>query len=89
MNSDGSFVDETVDRLQTIGPVRAKRMFGGYGLFVNDRMFALIADNELYLKADNLSSHHFSTMELPQFSYTKSNNKTYYLSYYLVLIFKE
>lgn len=36
--------------LAPIGPVTARRMFGGVGLFHRGMMFGLIARNELYLK---------------------------------------
>lgn len=35
-----------------LGPLRVKRMFGVQGLWRDDAMFALIADDILYLKAD-------------------------------------
>ena len=34
------------------GPVSVRRMFGGAGIYAEGIMFALIADGELYLKAD-------------------------------------
>ena len=72
-----------LDRMQIIGPATAKRMFGGHGIFLDGLMFALIADNELYLKADKQSTHFFEAEDLPRFSYTKSNGKEYKMSYHL------
>jgi DNA transformation protein and related proteins len=37
--------------LGCLGPIRARRMFGGWGLYADERMIALVADGELYLKA--------------------------------------
>jgi DNA transformation protein and related proteins len=37
--------------LAPLGAVRARRMFGGWGLYLDGRMVALVADGELYLKA--------------------------------------
>ena len=34
------------------GPVSVRRMFGGAGVYAEGTMFALIADGELYFKAD-------------------------------------
>ncbi len=34
------------------GALRAKRMFGGWGLYAGERFVALIADGRLYLKTD-------------------------------------
>lgn len=52
-------------------PVRAKRMFGGYGLFRDDLMFALISDDELFLKADKVSDVYFDKLGLEPFVYHK------------------
>ena len=67
--------------MQSIGPVRAKRMFGGHGLFLNDLMFALISDGTLYLKADEQSANEFKSKELGAFTYLKKG-KACSLSYY-------
>ncbi|HLO67961.1 MAG TPA: TfoX/Sxy family protein [Holophaga sp.] len=39
-----------VDQLQEAGAVTAKKMFGEYGLFLDGRMFAMIADERLLFK---------------------------------------
>jgi DNA transformation protein len=38
--------------LGPLGPVRARAMFGGHGLFLDDAMVALIAWDTLYFKVD-------------------------------------
>lgn len=83
MNLDNPFVDEVLDRLQLTGTATSRKMFGGYGIFQDELMFALIADNELYLKVDGQSKDFFTALNLPPFSYSKSNGKTYQMSYYL------
>lgn len=83
MPVDNPFVHYVLERLQLATTVTCKKMFGGYGLFHDDTMFALIADNELFLKTDDHSSHFFEAMNLPPFSYTKSGGKVYKMSYYL------
>lgn len=45
-------VDRHVARLQVLGPVRSRAMFGGHGIFLDDRMFALVAAGRLYFKVD-------------------------------------
>jgi DNA transformation protein len=48
-----SFRDFVVEQLgRVVPPVRARRMFGGVGLYSGDRFFALLDDDALYLKAD-------------------------------------
>ena len=41
-----------LELLAPLGAVRARRMFGGHGLYVDDLFVALIADERLYLKVD-------------------------------------
>lgn len=69
------------DQLQVLGPVDCKRMFGGYGYFLGGLMFALIADNLLYLKVDDENRKAFEEMGLEPFTYQKKD-KTFSMSYY-------
>jgi len=75
------FVNHVVDLLQSLGPVSARRMFGGHGVFLDGLMFALIANNELYFKADDESRAQFTEQGLQPFSYNKQG-KVMSLSYY-------
>ena len=50
MSSD--LVEHCLELLAPLGAVRAKRMFGGQGLYCDDLFFALIAADRLYLKVD-------------------------------------
>jgi len=75
------YVTYVVELMQTIGPVQAKGMFGGHGLFLDGLMFALIGDNMLYLKVDKESEDEFKAKGLEPFSYIK-NGKEYNMSYY-------
>ena len=52
MTATADFADYAVELLGAAGRVAARRMFGGYGLYCDGVMFALIADDVLYLKAD-------------------------------------
>jgi DNA transformation protein len=47
-----ALVDHCLELLAPLGTARAKRMFGGYGLYVDELFVALIASERLYLKAD-------------------------------------
>ena len=67
--------------MQSIGSVHAKRMFGGHGIFLDKLMFALIADDVLYLKADKETENEFRKKGLDAFTYDKKD-KTLSLSYY-------
>ncbi|MBN35100.1 MAG: hypothetical protein CMM46_10060 [Rhodospirillaceae bacterium] len=51
-----AFAERAVAALTPMGPVRAQGMFGGHGLFLDDLMFALLTDGEMWLKGDDLNS---------------------------------
>ncbi|MCB1125666.1 MAG: TfoX/Sxy family protein [Verrucomicrobiae bacterium] len=59
MSVTQGYLDFVVDQLQGLGEVTARRMFGGAGLYLDGRMFGLIAEDELYLRVDaiNRSRH--------------------------------
>jgi len=81
--SKSEFSDYLCEQLIPIGPVSAKRMFGGYGLFLDDLMFGLIAGDVLFLKTDHQTQPDYDAQGLPPFSYTKKDQKVS-LSYYQV-----
>ncbi|HHJ19832.1 MAG TPA: TfoX family protein [Gammaproteobacteria bacterium] len=80
-SDEKEFVNYVVDLMQLMGPVTARRMFGGHGLFLEGLMFALIADSTLYLKVDDLIGGDFEDRGLEPFSYEKKG-KTFKMSYY-------
>jgi len=76
------FVTHLNDVFERFGPIHAKRMFGGYGVYHQDLMFALVADDVLYLKADAESSAFFDQLGLSRFEYIKDGKMTR-MSYYM------
>lgn len=69
--TDRAFVDYCLDLLSSLGPVSARRMFGGHGLYAGDLMVALIASDTLYLKSDNETAPAFTAAGCEAFSYRK------------------
>ena len=67
MRSD--LVDHCLELLAPLGAVRARRMFGGHGLYCDDLFFALIASDRLYLKADAQSQPAFEGAGCEPFVY--------------------
>lgn len=51
MASHQEFVDYVAEQLQDAGRIRTKRMFGEYGLYCDDVFFAVICDDQLFVKA--------------------------------------
>ncbi|WP_214226200.1 TfoX/Sxy family protein [Pedobacter sp. B4-66] len=50
MASDQKFVDFIVDQIQGAGKISGKKMFGEYGLYADEKIFALVCDNKLFIK---------------------------------------
>lgn len=74
------FVEHLAEVFRLFGPLRSRRMFGGYGIFFDDVMIGLVADDTLYLKTDALSAPEFSAAGCVPFEYTK-NGATMTMSY--------
>lgn len=53
LRSSKSFERFVMDQLADLGPVSARKMFGGVGLYCGDVFFGIIARDELYLKVDD------------------------------------
>lgn len=51
-STHNEFVDYVVELMADWATVSARRMFGGYGLYREGLMFALVADDELFFKTD-------------------------------------
>lgn len=64
-----NFVNHCLELLAPLGSVRAKRMFGGHGLYCDDLFFALIAADRLYLKVDATSRPAFEQAGCEPFVY--------------------
>jgi len=46
------FVDDLLERVERLGALRARKMFGGTGIYCDGVFFALVADGVLYFKVD-------------------------------------
>jgi len=83
MTEAREFATHVVDLLEPFGHCEARRMFGGFGIFHQGLMFALIADGNLYLKADDANREHFEVEGCEKFAYFKQEKRCE-LSYYTV-----
>lgn len=75
------FVRYLEEVFRDFGPITARRMFGGHGIYYQGRMFGLVADDVLYLKADAESAPAFIERGMSPFQYVK-NNRPMQMSYY-------
>ncbi len=81
MPASSGFYAHLVDLMESFGPVTVRRMFGGAGVFREGLMFGLIADDTLYLKADQHNRGDFEARGLDPFTY-RAKSRTTALSYY-------
>ena len=70
-----------LELLESFGGASAKAMFGGFGVYFRCVMVGLIADDMLYLKADDITRLDFEAQKLEPFRY-KKKDKVFGMSYY-------
>ena len=78
-------MNESIDYLHEVfdafGPIRARRMFGGWGIYHDGLMFGLYAAGRLYLKTDAHNVAQFEAAGSEPFTYMQ-RNKPVKLSYW-------
>lgn len=75
-------MDYLVEQLASLGDVSARSMFGGWGIYHEGRMFALVADDTLYIKVDDLNRDDFEREGLLPFRYDRTDREVAVMSYY-------
>jgi DNA transformation protein len=81
MSADSEFIDYLLELLEPVGPVEAKAMFGGFGIYLHGLMFGLVSEDVFYLKGDDNNRPDFENRQLEPFTY-KRKGKEYSMSYY-------
>ncbi len=76
-----AFKDRVVQQLNQVAPVTARAMFGGYGLYADGVMFALIAYETLYFKVDDQNQADYLEAGMTPFLYER-HGKPIQMSYY-------
>jgi DNA transformation protein len=82
MSTSKAFIEFLHEVFENFGPIQAKRMFGGYGIYHDGLMFGLVLANQLYLKVDAENLPFFDALGLGPFIY-EMKGKPVQLSYYL------
>jgi len=65
--ADAGYFNHVMERLEPIGGVTGRSMFGGYGIFHEGDMFALIAESTLYFKIGELNREDYGNAGSEQF----------------------
>jgi DNA transformation protein len=78
------FKDLVRDLLADFGPVTIRNMFGGAGIYAGGVMFAILDDDVLYLKADEVSTPAFREEGMEPFTYAVEGKGPVAMSYFEV-----
>ncbi len=69
------FVDYVMELFGPFGTATARRMFGGHGAFLDGLMFAIVSDDMLYLKADEMNRIEFEQAGCEMFGYARNGKR--------------
>ena len=80
MHEPAGYAEHVADLLGQLGDpfaggARIRRMFGAHGVFCDGVMFALIADDTLYMKVDDETRAAFSDAGSEAFTYVKAGRE--------------
>jgi DNA transformation protein len=67
------FVAHCLELLEALGPMRSRRMFGGWGLYQGDVFIAIVAFERLFLKTDETTRPLFEAAGCEPFVYETKN----------------
>ncbi len=70
-----NYANYIVEILSPYGEIRARSMFGGYGVYKNGIIFALIVDDELYFKVNSSNRSQYEELDSEPFIYNAKGKK--------------
>ncbi|MCD9495474.1 TfoX/Sxy family DNA transformation protein [Photobacterium carnosum] len=68
---DKPILKNSLQLLDHLGNVRSRSMFGGFGIFAGETMFALVVNNKLHLRANAQTKEEFKQAGLKPYIYEK------------------
>lgn len=84
MKKRSEFIDFIAEQLSALGPIEAKAMFGGWGLYLDQLIFAIVADDELYVKSDAGTRDFFMGAGSTPFQYARGDGGVSTMNFYHV-----
>lgn len=73
MASRIEFVEYVADQLRDAGAITYKKMFGEYGLYCDGKIFAVVCDDQLYVKiTENVKKSYPELSEAPPYKGAKN-----------------
>ena len=67
MPARNPFLEFVQEHLSPLGEITSRPMFGGYCLYCDAGVFGRVANNQVFLKADDINSREFQGRNLPAF----------------------
>jgi len=80
--TDPGFVEHCLELLTPLGATRARRMFGGHGLYIEELCVALILRDTLYLKSNDAHRPAFEAAGCRPFTYASKGGEVHVTSYW-------
>lgn len=71
MADNRTFADAVTARLTPMGPVTARAMFGGFGIYLDGVMLGLVASGILYFKVDDTTRGDYEKAGSGPFTYDR------------------
>ena len=82
MSVSPDYTNFVKERLEPLGPITHRRMFGGAGVYAQGYIIALLDDDELYFKTDDESRQTFVDAGCTPFTYQKKDGTVGVMTYF-------
>jgi DNA transformation protein len=70
MPNTADFIRHVLELMRPTAPALARAMFGGHGIYAGGFIVAIVIDDVLYLKSDEVNRGEFAALGLEPFAYT-------------------
>lgn len=68
---DKPILKDSMTLFESLGKIKSRSMFGGFGLFADETMFALVVNDQLHIRADKHTSKEFEQKGFQPYIYKK------------------
>lgn len=82
MPASASYIDYVKDLFSPFGEISVRKMFGGGGVYCDGLFFAIIGDDDLWFKVDDVTRGEFEGKGLEPFVFEMKDGRSGTMSYY-------
>ncbi|GAB2664765.1 TfoX/Sxy family DNA transformation protein [Vibrio panuliri] len=68
---DKPILKDSMRLFEPLGRIKSRSMFGGFGIFADETMFALVVNNKLHIRADSILAKQFKQQGFEPYVYHK------------------